>query len=54
MWADMVVFDRNTIADQATYLEPRRHASGICYVFVNGRMAVDHNQVVSTDSGQFI
>jgi N-acyl-D-aspartate/D-glutamate deacylase len=35
-WADVVVFDLDEIADQATFFEPHQHASGIEQVLVNG------------------
>jgi N-acyl-D-aspartate/D-glutamate deacylase len=35
-FADLVVFDPATIADAATYDDPRRHPTGIRDVFVNG------------------
>lgn len=37
-YADMVVFDPDTIADQATFETPTAPASGIDRVFVNGQM----------------
>ena len=39
-WADLVVFDRGTIADQATYQRPWAAPAGIRHVFVNGRRVV--------------
>jgi N-acyl-D-amino-acid deacylase len=35
-WADLVVFDPETIADRATYADPFRQATGIDHVYVNG------------------
>ncbi|MGE0255656.1 MAG: amidohydrolase family protein [Alphaproteobacteria bacterium] len=35
-WADLVLFDPATVADRATYEEPRRPAGGIALVAVNG------------------
>jgi N-acyl-D-amino-acid deacylase len=35
-YADLVVFDPETIIDTATYLDPERPADGIDHVFVNG------------------
>lgn len=39
--ADLVLFDPGTVADTATFDEPRRQATGIPYVVVNGVLAVD-------------
>lgn len=36
MWADIVVFNPETIADTATYLDPYRYPTGIEHVLVNG------------------
>jgi N-acyl-D-amino-acid deacylase len=35
-FADVVVFDPNTIADRATYAKPHQYAVGVHQVFVNG------------------
>ncbi len=35
-FADVVVFDPNTIADRATYTQPHQYAVGMRHVFVNG------------------
>lgn len=40
-YADIVVFDPNTVADRATFQEPHQYPVGIDYVLVNGRVAVD-------------
>jgi len=36
MWADIVVFNPETIADTATYLDPYRYPVGVEHVLVNG------------------
>jgi N-acyl-D-amino-acid deacylase len=36
MFADVVVFDPETISDRATYEDPHRYAVGMKHVFVNG------------------
>ena len=36
MWADIVIFDPNTVIDRATYEKPHQVAAGIRDVFVNG------------------
>jgi N-acyl-D-aspartate/D-glutamate deacylase len=40
-FADIVVFDPETIADVATYEKPRQHPVGIDHVLINGRLAVE-------------
>jgi len=40
-WADIVVFDPDTIADTATYENPKRYPKGIKYVLVNGIVVID-------------
>jgi N-acyl-D-aspartate/D-glutamate deacylase len=39
--ADIVVFDPESIADNATFFDPHRYPSGMEYVLVNGRFVVD-------------
>ena len=40
MWADITVFDPDTIADNSTVLKAARQPTGIKYVFANGGMLV--------------
>jgi N-acyl-D-aspartate/D-glutamate deacylase len=46
-FADVIVFDERTIADRATYLNPRELSTGMRWVLVNGKVAVDQGQYVS-------
>ncbi|HUF08033.1 MAG TPA: D-aminoacylase [Rhodothermales bacterium] len=39
-FADIVIFDPNTIIDHATYDEPRQYATGMHHVFVNGEQVL--------------
>ena len=41
-WADIVVFDPNSIEDKADYDKPFAEPVGLDYVIVNGVVAVDH------------
>lgn len=46
-FADLVVFDAATVADRATYEEPRQLPTGIDHVFVNGTAVIDAGQPVN-------
>ena len=41
-YADIIVFDADTVRDNATYEEPRKFTSGMEYVIVNGRIEVEN------------
>jgi N-acyl-D-amino-acid deacylase len=43
-FADVVIFDPQTVASNATYDEPRRYPTGIEYVIVNGTLVVDRGE----------
>jgi N-acyl-D-amino-acid deacylase len=49
--ADIVIFDPVTIADRATFENPRREAAGILHVFVNGVASVADGAITETDGG---
>ena len=51
-WADIVVFDPDTIQDKATFAEPAQYPLGIDHVLVNGVMAVRHSQYTGSLSGR--
>jgi N-acyl-D-amino-acid deacylase len=42
MYADIVVFDPDTIGDTSTYLDPLSYPTGIEHLFVNGSYAVEN------------
>ena len=52
--ADIVVFDPETVRDEATYEEPHRFASGISYVLVNGRVVVDEGGQTAERPGEIL
>jgi N-acyl-D-amino-acid deacylase len=45
-YADLVVFDADTIIDRATFDHPHRHAHGVAAVVVNGQQIVSNGEVV--------
>jgi N-acyl-D-amino-acid deacylase len=49
--ADLVLFDPATVADTATFTEPRQRAAGIPYVLVNGAFAVDGSAPTGSRAG---
>lgn len=53
-FADLVLFDSSTIADVATYQEPRQYPTGIEYVIVNGAVAVDAGAQTDARSGRML
>jgi N-acyl-D-aspartate/D-glutamate deacylase len=52
--ADIVVFDPGTIADVATYEEPRQYPAGIEYVIVNGEIAAEDGKQTSVRAGRLL
>lgn len=53
-WADLVVFDPETVTDTATYQNPHQICRGISYVFVNGQLTVDHGELTGVLAGKVI
>ena len=50
-FADVIVFDPDTVGDRATYEQPRQDALGADYVAVNGRLVVGGDVKLDSDSG---
>ncbi|ROS38143.1 N-acyl-D-amino-acid deacylase family protein [Amycolatopsis thermoflava] len=50
--ADLVLFDPDTVADTATFDNPRQQAAGIPYVFVNGVAAIDDGRPTGALAGR--
>jgi N-acyl-D-amino-acid deacylase len=50
--ADVVLFDPETVRDEATFENPRQAASGIQYVFVNGTAAIDGGRPTGARAGR--
>jgi len=43
-WADVTVFDPQTVADKATFVQPHQYPVGIPYVIVNGQVVIDRGE----------
>jgi len=53
-WADLVLFDPNTIADTATFKNPIQPAAGIEAVWVNGVLSYRNGHATGERSGRFL
>ncbi len=53
-FADVIVFDPKTFTDHATYEQPEQLATGMRYVLVNGRLAVDDGTVTGVLAGRVL
>ena len=53
-FADIVIFDSDTVIDNATYENPKQYPSGIHYVIVNGKIAIEKGELKSSNSGKAI
>ncbi len=53
-WADMVVFDPQTVADHATYENPHQYATGMRCVLVNGIAVVRDDVATGAKPGRAI
>lgn len=51
-FADVVVFDPKIFRDTATFEKPHQYATGVCYLFVNGRLAIEGGQVTGQLAGR--
>lgn len=52
--ADLVIFDPETVIDQATFDDPERPSLGIRHVLVNGVPALHDGEMTANRSGEFI
>lgn len=53
-WADIVVFNADRVKDTATYGNPHQRSTGIEYVFVNGKLAVEHGDLTGELAGKVL
>lgn len=51
-WADLVLFDPDTVQDLATYEDPKQEPAGISMVMVNGQVACDDGKHTGVGSGR--
>jgi N-acyl-D-aspartate/D-glutamate deacylase len=53
-WADVTVFDLDSLQDRATYQRPTEPPSGISWVLVNGVVTIDHGRHTGAKAGQVL
>ena len=53
-WADLVLFDPNTVCDTATFADPIRPAEGIAAVWVNGTLSYTAQGITGKRAGRFL
>jgi dihydroorotase/N-acyl-D-amino-acid deacylase len=54
MWADIVVFNADKIADLATFEKPNQLAEGMQYVLVNGVPVIEHGSMTNALPGRVV
>jgi len=53
-YADVVVFDPDTIQDHATFIEPHQYATGMIHVFVNGEQVIKDGEHTGATPGRVV
>jgi N-acyl-D-aspartate/D-glutamate deacylase len=53
-YADLVIFDPQTVADVGTYQDPRRYPPGMDYVIVNGKVTADRGRHTGERNGRML
>ncbi|MEQ9593562.1 MAG: amidohydrolase family protein, partial [Cyclobacteriaceae bacterium] len=53
-FADIVIFNPQTVADKATFQNPHQYPEGIDYVMINGTLAVDNGEFKDVRSGKVL
>ena len=54
LWADVTVFNPDTIIDKATFQDPHQYSVGVEYVVVNGKLVLDKGKHTGVHSGTVI
>lgn len=53
-YADITIFDPQTVRDRSTFENPNQYAEGIPYVIINGQLSVDSGQRTKTLAGRVL
>jgi len=52
--ADLVIFNPETIMDKATWDKPHQYPSGISWVLVNGKIAINNGKYTDSLPGKIL
>jgi N-acyl-D-amino-acid deacylase len=53
-YADLTIFNPDTVQDKGTYTEPAQYPTGIAYVIINGEVVVSNGKPTGVRAGQVI
>jgi len=53
-FADVIVFDPETVQDHATFVEPHQYATGMLHVFVNGEQVLQDGEHTGAKPGRVV
>jgi N-acyl-D-amino-acid deacylase len=53
-WADVTIFNPDTIIDNATFEKPHQYATGVEYVIVNGKIVLEHGRHTGARPGAIL
>jgi len=53
-FADLVIFDLNTITEKSTYEDPHQFPEGIKYVIVNGKISAQDGEITGVKEGKIL
>jgi N-acyl-D-amino-acid deacylase len=54
VWADVTIFNPETVIDESTWDAPHRYSKGIEYVFVNGQLVLDRGTHTNARPGKIL
>ncbi len=54
MYADITIFDPQSVIDRATFEVPQQYPEGIRYVIVNGVVTVDNGEHIKALAGRVL
>lgn len=54
MAADVVIFDEKTVADRATFQQPKQYPTGMRFVIVNGQIVIENEKHTGAKPGQML